>query len=286
MLDLHGLLDAMGEHDGTGVRVAVIDTGVQHDHPWIIGNNGDNKGGKIAGKSAGKLVASYGIQLFDDGRVDLQPCQPLDVCGHGTASAGQVLRIAPGVDLISIRVLSESREGSSEALVAALQWLAERDDIAVVNMSLSTLRLSLALRIGQAVDDLYARGVPCICAKGYQQDGRDYPTSFGASIGVTYAALEPTELRYRRGDLVEFEAAGVDQIVAWHHGSTRKVTGSSYATPLVTGLVARLLAAEPTLSVFEIKALLKAYAARYAAGWRADWMDEGAARFTSTSNSH
>ncbi len=268
MRDLYSLLDAMAEHDGSGVRVAIIDTGVEHDHPWL------------GGKSPSNLLASYGIKVFEDGRVDIEPCQPLDVCGHGTASAGQVRRIAPGAQLISIRVLSESREGSSEALVAALQWLVERKDIHVVNMSLSTLRLSLALRIGQAVDELYARGVPCVCAKGYQQDGRDYPTSFGASIGVTYAALEPTELRYRPGDLVEFEAAGVDSIVAWHHGTTRKVTGSSYATPIVTGLVARLLSAEPSLSVFEIKSLLKAYAQRYATGWRAEWMDQSVVMMT------
>lgn len=258
MRDAGALLDAMADHNGAGVRVAVVDTGVEADHPWV----------------GSSLSASYAVTGFDDGRTAVEPCEPMDVCGHGTASAGQIRRVAPGVELISLRVLSESREGSSEALVAALQWLAERNDIAVVNMSLSTLRLALALRIGQAVDDLYARGVPCVCAKGYQQDGRDYPTSFGASIGVTYAALEPAEIRYRAGDLVEFEAAGVDSIVAWQHGSTRKVTGSSYATPLVTGLVARLLSAEPSLTVFEVKSLLKAYAERYAAGWRADWMDE------------
>jgi subtilisin family serine protease len=141
-------------------------------------------------------------------------------------------------------------------------------------MSLSTLRLALALRIGHAVDDLYAKNVPCICAKGYQQDGRDYPTSFGASIGVTYDALEPAELRYREDDMVEFVAQGVDSVVAWHNGGTRKVTGSSYATPLVSGLVARMLSAHPGLSVFEIKSLLKAYADRYATGWRADWMSD------------
>lgn len=265
MRDLHAQLDAMAEHDGTGVRVAIVDTGVQADHPWV----------------GGALTASYAVKMFDDGRCDIEPSDALDVCGHGTASAGQVRRIAPGVELISIRVLSETRVGSSEALVAALQWLAEQGNVAVVNMSLSTLRLALALRIGQAVDALYAKGVPCVCAKGYQQDGKDYPTSFGASIGVTYADLEPAELAYRGGDLVEFEAAGVNQIVAWHGGATRRVTGSSYATPIVCGLVARMLGADPTLSVFEVKALLKAYADRYAAGWRADWMAESAERFAS-----
>lgn len=257
MLDVSSILESLGDYDGSGVRVAIIDTGVEHDHPWV----------------GGKLTESYGVRLFEDGRADIEPCEPLDVCGHGTAAAGQVRRIAPGAELVSIRVLSESREGSSEALVSALQWVAEQR-VDIVNMSLSTLRLALALRIGHAVDDLYAQHVPCICAKGYQQDGRDYPTSFGASIGVTYDALQPAELRYREGEMVEFVAAGVDSVVAWQNGSTRKVTGSSYATPLVSGLAARLLSARPGLSVFEFKTLLKAYADRYAAGWREDWMDE------------
>lgn len=259
MLDVTSTLDALGDHDGSGVRVAIIDTGVEHDHPWV----------------GGKLAESYGVTLFEDGRADIEPCQPLDVCGHGTAAAGQVRRVAPGAELVSIRVLSESREGSSEALVSALQWVAEQD-VDVVNMSLSTLRLALALRIGHAVDDLYAKHVPCICAKGYQLDGRDYPTSFGASIGVTFGALEPAEVRYRENEMVEFVAHGVDSVVAWQNGATRKVTGSSYATPLVSGLAARLLSAHPGLSVFEMKTLLKAYADRYATGWRDDWMQQSA----------
>ncbi|MEO0476307.1 MAG: S8 family serine peptidase [Planctomycetota bacterium] len=257
MLEVQPILESLGGHDGSGVRVAIIDTGVEENHPWV----------------GGKLAESYGVVLFEDGRADIEPCEPMDVCGHGTAAAGQVRRVAPGAELISIRVLSETREGSSEALVSALQWVAQQQ-VDVVNLSLSTLRLALALRIGHAVDELYAKHVPCICAKGYQQDGRDYPTSFGASIGVTYDALEPAELRYREGEMVEFVAQGVDSIVAWQHGGTRKVTGSSYATPLVSGLVARMLSARPGLSVFEIKTLLKAYADRYAQGWREDWMSD------------
>ncbi|MGB0767508.1 MAG: S8 family serine peptidase [Phycisphaeraceae bacterium] len=257
MLDVQSTLDALGEHRGQGVRVAIIDTGVEADHPWV----------------GGRLVESFGVKRFDDGRVDIEACEPMDVCGHGTAAAGQIRRLAPQAELLSIRVLSETREGSSEALVAALQWVAKQR-VDVVNMSLSTLRLALALRIGHAVDELYAKHVPCICAKGYQQDGRDYPTSFGASIGVTYDAMHPAELRYREGDMVEFVAAGVDSVVAWQNGSTRKVTGSSYATPLVAGLAARMHSARPGLSVFEIKTLLKAYADRYAKGWREDWMNK------------
>ncbi|MEM9416511.1 MAG: S8 family serine peptidase [Planctomycetota bacterium] len=261
MLDVRGMLDAMGEADGTGVRVAVVDTGVEHDHPWL----------------GGKLAASYVVETDSapgsDGRAEVRPTEPLDVCGHGTAAAGQVRRIAPGSELISIRVLSASREGSSEALVEALRWLSTQD-VGVVNMSLSTLRLALALRIGQAVDDLYARNVCCVCAKGYQQDGRDYPTSFASTVGVTYAQLRTAELRPRKHDLVEFEASGVGNTVAWQHGTTRRVTGSSYATPLVTGLITRWLQLDPALTPYQLKTLLHAYATRQADGWWQPWMED------------
>lgn len=255
MLDVRGILDRLAQADGSGVRVAVIDTGVEHDHPWV----------------GGRLVASYHVATFDDGNAGVEACDPLDVCGHGTASAGQIRRLAPQAQLTSIRVLSETRQGSSEALVAALQWLATQD-IHIVNLSLSTLRLALALRIGQAVDDLAARNVACVCARGYQEDGRDYPTSFSSTIGVTYAQLPLAGLSYREHDLVEFAAAGVGTTVAWQNCATRRVTGSSYATPLVTGLAARMLQVRPTLTPYELKTLLKAYADRRAQGWEEPWM--------------
>ena len=135
-------------------------------------------------------------------------------------------------------------------------------------------RLALALRIGQAVDDLYARNVCCVCAKGYQQDGRDYPTSFASTVGVTYAQLRTAQLQHRPSDLVEFAASGVGNTVAWQHGSTRRVTGSSYATPLVTALLARWLELDKTLTPYQLKTLLHAYATRQAAGWWQPWMED------------
>lgn len=257
MLDVRGMLDAMGEADGTGVRIAVVDTGIEHDHPWV----------------GGKLGASYVVETDSEDRAEVRPTEPLDVCGHGTAAAGQIRRIAPGSTLVSIRVLSASREGSSEALVEALRWLSTQN-VGVVNMSLSTLRLALALRIGQAVDDLYARNVCCVCAKGYQQNGRDYPTSFASTVGVTYAQLRTAELRTRPGDLVGFEASGVGNTVAWQQASTRRVTGSSYATPLVTALLARWLQLDASLTPYQLKTLLHAYATRQADGWWQPWMED------------
>jgi subtilisin family serine protease len=52
------------------------------------------------------------------------------------------------------------------------------------------------------------------------------------------------------------------------------VDGSSFSCPLVAGLAARLLSIRPSLTPYELKSLLKAYAERQATGWWEDWMDE------------
>ena len=66
---------------------------------------------------------------------------------------------------------------------------------------------------------------------------------------------------YRPGNLVEFVARGQDIEVAWLNGGTKKVTGSSFAAPHLTGLLARLLSKCPTLSPTQAKALLHGLAA-------------------------
>lgn len=250
---LEDLLDRLGEADGSGVRIAIVDTGVEADHPWV----------------GGKLRASY---FVEDGTVPrVLAGRPLDVCGHGTAAAGQVRRIAPGADLVSVRVLAEDRSGTSEALVAALSWLTTQE-VNLVNLSLSTMRLGLAFRIGQAVDALHARDIACVCAQGYHKTGHDYPTSFASTIGVTYGEMEAADLAFRPHSLVEFAACGVEVETAWVGGATRRVTGSSYGAPLVSALCARLLQLRPSLTPYELKTLLKAYAQRRAEGWRQPWM--------------
>ena len=255
MTDLSQLINRMGQATGRGVRIAIVDTGIEADHPWI----------------GGRLTASYFVEDSPGGSPIVHAVPAKDVCGHGTAAAGQARRLAPDAELISVRVLGDDRAGSSEALVAALAWLTTQD-VHVVNLSLSTMRLGLAFRILQAVDALHARNIPCVCAQGYHRSGQDYPTSFASTLGVTYDEMPAASICFRPGSLVEFAAGGVDIEAAWLGKSTRRVTGSSYAAPLVSGLCARLLELNPDLTPYELKTLLKAYADRLTAGWAEGWM--------------
>lgn len=247
------LLNDLATARGAGVRVAIVDSGVQGDHPWV----------------GGRLVASF--RVLSEHRVQQGPAQ--DVFGHGTACAGQIRRFAPEADLISVQILGGDLKANSQSLLTALRWLTTQK-INVVSLSLSTMREQLALLMSHAVDDLYAHNVACVCARGYHRTGKAYPTNFSGTVGVTFKELRPGHIEFRPRDNTAFDAAGIKVKVAWNESGIREVDGSSFACPLVTGLAARILSLRPGLTPYELKTLLKAYADRQAAGWWEPWMNE------------
>lgn len=132
------LLNNLGAARGAGVRIAIVDSGVQADHPWV----------------GGRLTASFQVV----GGTQIKAGPPNDVFGHGTACAGQIRRFAPEADLVSVQVLGGNLKANSQSLLTALRWLTTQD-IHLINLSLSTMRQELALLMSHAVDDLYARKI-------------------------------------------------------------------------------------------------------------------------------
>jgi len=256
-VEMRDLLAELGGRDATGrgVRIAIVDSGVETDHPWIRGH----------------VAASYSV-IEQGGSYHVLKTRGGDLTGHGTAVAGQVRRFAPQAELVSVQVLGGGLKANSESLLHALRWLATQE-IDIMNLSLSTMREQFALLIGHAIDDLNARDVTCVCARGYHRRGRAYPTDFASTVAVSYGDLHPSRLVYRPHDPVEFDAAGQNVEVAWKGGGTRFTDGSSFACPLVTGLAARIRSLQLDLSPYEVKSWLKRYALRQEAGWREPWMD-------------
>ena len=249
MLDL---LNELANSTGAGVRVAVVDSGVEAGHPWV----------------GQRLTAAYNV---DSSSFKVVKVTPGDVFGHGTACAGQIRRFAPDVELISVQILGGNLQGNSHALLAALHWLTTQD-VNVVNLSLSTMREQFALQMSAAVDELYARNVPCVCAQGYHLSGVAYPTNFAGTIGVWYGKMPAGKIEFRPQKAVAFNAAGSNVKVAWNNGGTRVIEGSSFACPLVCGLAARIQSVRKGLTPYEVQTLLKAYAERQAQGWWEEWM--------------
>jgi subtilisin len=115
---------AWGGSRGKGVRVAVVDSGVEHDHPAL----GDCV--------CGGVVVEYDEEAENNVRIepDEDPC---DFAGHGTACAGIIHAIAPEAEIYSVRVLGKDMHGRAIQFAAGLDWATEHG-MQVVNLSLST----------------------------------------------------------------------------------------------------------------------------------------------------
>jgi subtilisin len=233
---------AFGGVDGSGLTVAIIDSGVEAGHPAI----------------AGRLVQSVRVEL-PGGDATVVGDDGSDVVGHGTAAAGIIHRIAPAADLVSIRVLGPDNRGKGEAFLTALEW-AIAQGVSVVNLSLSSKSEALYPDFHALADRAYFSNVLLVSAAN-NVPGPSYPSLFAAVVSVAaHDIRDPSVWFYNPEPPVEFGAYGIDVNVAWRSGGRSVVTGNSFAAPHITGLATLIRAKHPGISPFETKALLAATA--------------------------
>lgn len=229
---------------GAGVRVAVIDSGVDAEHPWV---------GGLAGSVAVELDpdAEDGVRFVDGPHED--------VVGHGTACAGIIRTLAPGAELYSVRVLGPNLKGRGLAFYHGIRWALDHG-MHVVNMSLSSSSDQWFAALHEIADEAYFANVMLVCAAN-NRPGPTYPSEYASVFSV--AAREgagPESVAYNPSPPVEFGARGLDLEVAWTGGTTIEASGNSFATPHVAGLVTRILSKHPGLTAFQVKAVLHALA--------------------------
>lgn len=234
---------AFGGSAGRGMTVAVIDSGLETDHPALLG----------------RVVESVAVEFDDEGEPTIVADDAGDLYGHGTACGGIILGFAPEAELVSIRVLGANLRGSGAAFLGALDW-AIGQGIEVVNLSLSSRKEALFPHFHEIVDEAYFNGMKLVGAANNAKV-LSYPTTFSSVFSVAaHAEPEPWRWYYNPRPPVEFGAWGVDVPIAWKDGSTTVATGNSFAAPHIAGLLARLCAKHPGLSPFEAKAILAATA--------------------------
>ena len=215
-------IDSPAERDlrGRGVPVAVIDSGVNPDHPHV-----------------GAVAGGVRIQLSGDVSGDY-----VDRMGHGTAVFAAIQEKAPGAELFAVRVFSDRLKTSVRALVAAIDWAAERR-VRVVNLSLGTLREEHAAMLEAAVVRLADAGGVVVAAA--DADGqRWWPGSLPRAVGVVMDADCPRGcVVVRRGD-----GAGPEVVAGAPYPRPipgvpveRNLSGISFAVANVTGMLARVL---------------------------------------------
>ncbi len=217
---------------GNGIKVAIIDSGIDTDHPDL----------NVLG---GRRFYSQGSE---DDNYD-------DAHGHGTHVAGTVaaldngsgvIGVAPEVDLYAVRVLSSSGGGYWSDVIKGIEWSIS-NDMDVINMSLGGSSASTALRT--ACDAANEAGIVVVAAAGnsgnsYAWGDRVlYPAKYDSVIAV--ASVNSSDSRASSsstGPAVELAAPGVSIYSSCRGGGYCTMSGTSMASPHVAGLSALILA--------------------------------------------
>jgi hypothetical protein len=150
---------AFGSATGESVKVCVLDSGVEPDHPAV---------GAVAGAVA--------ISLDEEGTTVVTPDEEGDLCGHGTACAGVIRALAPAADIYSVRVLGSGFTGTGQVLLAGLRWAVEQD-YDVINMSLSTTKRAFSEMLREIADTAYFKRTVLV-GLGAQHARRVVPIAF------------------------------------------------------------------------------------------------------------
>ena len=231
---------------GKGIRVCILDSGIEVGHPLV-----------------GEVQGLYAISLGEEGETIVSEDEQGDTCGHGTACAGIVRSLAPECELHSVRVLGGGYTGSGKVLVAGLRWAIEQG-FDVVNMSLSTTKRDLAGTLRELADNAYFQRTVLV-ASAHNMPVESFPWRFSSVISVgSHESPDPMTYYFNPEPPVEFFARGLEVDVAWLGGSTLRTTGNSFATPHVTGLCALVLSKHPELTPFQLKSVLSLTASNVA----------------------
>jgi subtilisin len=216
---------------GAGVKVAIIDTGIDYTHPDLAPN----------------YAGGYDF-VNNDG-------DPRDDQKHGTHVAGTiaaidndagVVGVAPEARLYALKVLDANGSGNFDNVIAALQWAAD-NGIQVTNMSFGATQ-DPGITAKQAFDNTYAAGMVHIAAAGNSGncqgtgDNVNWPARYDSVIAI--AAVDASNVSpcfSSTGPKVELSAPGVNVNSTVLNGAYEVLSGTSMATPHVAGTVALML---------------------------------------------
>ncbi|MEM6797625.1 MAG: S8 family serine peptidase [Acidobacteriota bacterium] len=229
------LNERLRDVDGTGVQVAVVDSGyaARPRDPRVVAG-------------AGFVAPSEGLRL-------LESRDDVDRIGHGTAASEIILGLAPGARLLPLRVFGDRLETSPEVIAAAVDHAIERG-VDVVNLSLGSTSPSARQPLLRACERAARAGLLVVSAAP-RGAGEVYPASFDLALGVTAA---------RFGNVFDFALGGEGEAELVAQG-VRRLTwrgeavvrrGSSVAAPHITGLIALLRQEFPGAALSMIRRLL------------------------------
>ena len=240
---------------GAGVKIGIIDTGIDEDHP--------------------DLAVADGINLVTGGttRADWNDSSP-ECPSHGTHVAGSaaaldntigVVGVAPDATLYALRVFDPGNAGLQQCqawdtdIIAAYEW-AVSNTLDVINLSLGGPFPSFAS--GDAVAATHLAGVTIIASAGNSYSANPgslvgFPAAYPQVMAIAASDGNDALARFtKRGFEIDLAAPGVSVQSTWGGGSYASASGTSMAAPHVTGIAALLRAANPSLTPDEIRSVI------------------------------
>jgi subtilisin family serine protease len=235
---------------GAGVRVAVIDTGIDMDHPDLV---------SIAG----------GVDYVqDDGFPD-------DDNGHGSHVAGTIaarnntigaIGVAPGAALYAVKVLDRRGSGWLSDVAAGIDWVANKNSVQNFG-KMHIANMSLGARTGDATLEAAcaaaaAAGVLLVAAAGNSGDGNvgteewGYPAAYTSCVAVGATNIDDELASFSNtGPYVDVSAPGVSVYSTYKNAGYATLSGTSMASPHAAGVAARIWGslANPTAATVRAK---------------------------------
>ena len=238
---------AGGTTTGRGITVAVVDTGVDYNHP-ALKDKVAQKADFVSADMSGFTGESHGTSVAG-------------IIAASAVEEGGMSGVAPGVRLIAVRACWADSAGGSKA-VCSSEKLAKGIDFAlsnkaqVINLSVGGPRDAL---IAALIQQAYGSGVTVVAAAG--NGGAKGKPVYPAAMreGIAVSATDADDKLYTlstRGDYVDVAAPGVDILSPAPGGAWQMESGTSQAAAHVSGAVALILQDYPELSPFQIKHLL------------------------------
>jgi subtilisin family serine protease len=233
------LAPALEHYQGEGIIVGVLDTGLDLNHPALAGH------------------WLNGLDVVAD---DTTPQDEGDglAWGHGTHVAGVIAHIAPASKILPVRVLNTNGRGNTFTLAYAVEW-AVQQGADVINLSLGTSYDSKVLR--KAIEQAIAQGVIIVAAAGNQDTNAiQYPAAYAGTIAITAVDSVKQKADFANyGNWIVLAAPGVgitSTVVGPQGSGYASWSGTSMATPFISGAAVLLRQRLPGVSASEIMTLL------------------------------
>ncbi|MFN3188880.1 MAG: S8 family serine peptidase [Aureliella sp.] len=256
-------------YTGQGVTVAIVDTGVDLDHPDLVTNLFVNPG-EIPGNGLDDDQNGYVDDVHGYDFVD-RDANPNDGNGHGTHVAGSVAAanngvgatgVAPDAKILPVRVLGDNGSGSTRSVADGIRYAADLG-AQVINLSLGG---GYSQAVAAAINYANSLGSIVIAAAGNEGASvPSYPARLSSgynnvlSVGAFNSSSQIAGFSNRVGssNASQVDAPGVSVYSTYLNGSYSRLSGTSMASPHVAGVAALALSANPSLSPSTLREYLQ-----------------------------